>query len=160
MMDRDTVSGPKPALILGKGWRRRDLALLALLLPCPAFSAQPLDFRRLYKAFGVRGLVFSDEVALLKGREVTMAGFMAPPLKAESDFFVLTAEPMALCPFCQSDADWPIDIVVVRTRGVVRTLPFDREIIATGRLELGRAVDDGTGFVSQIRIVDAAISLR
>ena len=28
----------------------------------------------------------------------------------------LTREPMALCPFCQSDADWPADIVVVHLK--------------------------------------------
>ena len=38
---------------------------------------------------------------------------MAPPLKAEAAFFVLTREPVALCPFCQSDADWPDNILVV-----------------------------------------------
>lgn len=38
---------------------------------------------------------------------------MAPPLKAEAAFFVLTREPVALCPFCQSDTDWPDNILVV-----------------------------------------------
>jgi hypothetical protein len=38
---------------------------------------------------------------------------MAPPLKAEAAFFVLTEIPMSLCPFCSSDADWPDNIVVV-----------------------------------------------
>ena len=49
----------------------------------------------------------------LAGHRVRMQGFMAPPLKAEAKFFVLTERPMALCPFCSSDADWPPDIVVV-----------------------------------------------
>ena len=38
---------------------------------------------------------------------------MAPPLKAEAAFFVLTREPVARRPFCQSDADWPDNILVV-----------------------------------------------
>ena len=42
-----------------------------------------------------------------------MRGFMAPPLKAEAKFFVLTEIPMSICPFCSSDADWPDNIVVV-----------------------------------------------
>ena len=46
-----------------------------------------------------------------------MHGYMAPPLKPESRFFVLTREPLALCPFCQSDAEWPADIVVVYLEG-------------------------------------------
>ena len=56
---------------------------------------------------------FSEKVQHLNGKKVVIQGFMAPPLKAEADFFVLTREPVALCPFCQSDADWPDNILVV-----------------------------------------------
>ena len=31
---------------------------------------------------------------------------------AQGDFFVLTRSPVALCPFCDSDKDWPADIIV------------------------------------------------
>ena len=66
-----------------------------------------LTFDALYKSRGVRGLEFSDRLLALRGMTVAITGFMAPPLKAESTFFVLTSQPMAICPFCQSDADWP-----------------------------------------------------
>jgi hypothetical protein len=140
--------------------RRGAILLLAAVAASSISVAEtkPLAFQRLYKSFGVRGLVFSDEVVALNGAMVSMRGFMAPPLKAMSRFFVLTAEPMALCPFCQSDADWPVDIVVVKARSVVEAMAFDRLITVTGRLEVGSATDPDTGFVSQIRIVEASFT--
>ena len=80
---------------------------------------------------------------------------MAPPLKAESRFFVLTREPMAICPFCQSDADWPVDIVVVYLNRATPLVSGGEAVVVRGRLEVGSATDGETGFVSQIRIVDA-----
>jgi hypothetical protein len=84
-----------------------------------------------------------------------MQGFMAPPLKAEADFFVLTAIPMALCPFCSSDADWPADIVVVYLDKAQTFEQANRRIEVTGKLEIGSWTDPNTGFVSLLRIVDA-----
>ncbi|WP_367141968.1 hypothetical protein [Rhodoplanes sp.] len=115
----------------------------------------PLLFEQLYKSMGVRGLVFSDMVQALKGQPVAMRGYMAPPLKPESRFFVLTREPMALCPFCQSDADWPADIVVVYLDRTTPLLGGGEAVVVRGRLEVGSATDLETGFVSQLRIVDA-----
>lgn len=115
----------------------------------------PLTFGEIYKSFGVLGLEFSDKLTALAGGEVAMRGYMAPPLKPESDFFVLTREPLAICPFCQSDADWPLDIVVVYLRGAVPLAPAGTRLTVTGRLEVGSWTDPETGFVSQVRIVGA-----
>ena len=143
--------------------RRRALAALAAsgaaaaaLLGGPARAEiERISFGDLYKSFGVLGMEFSDRLVALRGREVAMRGFMAPPLRAESDFFVLTREPLALCPFCSSDADWPVDIVVVYLhRQETPTNPNER-IEASGTLEVGSWVDPESGFVSLIRIVDA-----
>src|SRR5690348_2930731 len=76
-------------------------------------SSPELTFEQLYDAVGVLGMTVSERVKQLSGQTVRMRGFMAPPLRAEAGFFVLTKIPMALCPFCSSDADWPSDIVVV-----------------------------------------------
>ncbi len=136
--------------------RRR--ALLGGLIASSSARAEgprPLRFEALYKSFGIRGLVFADEVVGLSGKPVAMTGFMAPPLKAESSFFVLTREPLALCPFCQSDADWPLDIVVVYLRRVAPLVDAGTRISVTGRLEAGSWTDPESGFVSQLRIVDA-----
>ncbi len=133
--------------------------LAVLLVPVLAGASDPsrLTFAELYKATGVLGLQFADEILALNGKAVSMRGYMAPPLKAEADFFVLTREPVALCPFCQSDADWPADIVVVYLRGDVTLTSNAERIEVTGTLEVGSKTDRKTGFVSQLRIVDARI---
>jgi hypothetical protein len=137
--------------------RRALLGGLALLpaLPARAAEAAPLLFEQLYKSFGVRGYEFSDVALRLKDRPVFMRGYMAPPLKPESTFFVLTRQPLALCPFCQSDADWPVDIVVVYLDHATALIGAGEAVVVSGRLEIGSWIDPETGFVSQIRIVDA-----
>jgi hypothetical protein len=112
-------------------------------------------FEQLYKSFGVRGYAFSDDLLALRGKQVVMRGYMAPPLKPESRFFVLTRQPLALCPFCQSDADWPADIVVVYLKNASPLVTGGERVVASGGLEVGSWVDPDTGFVSQVRIVDA-----
>ena len=93
---------------------KRRIVIAGLLASASARAQTPglLGFDGLYKSFGVRGLVFSDLVVALDRRPVRMAGYTAPPLKAESNFFVLTREPLALCPFCQS----PTPVIVDRCR--------------------------------------------
>lgn len=134
-----------------------SLILAAAAWPVVAGAADKagLSFNELYISRGVLGLEFSDKVKQLAGRPVAIRGFMAPPLKAEASFFVLTREPVALCPFCDSDADWPTDILVVY---LGREQPFvqsNRTIEVTGTLEVGSKVDSATGFVSRLRLVDA-----
>jgi hypothetical protein len=142
-------------------WTRRHFAVASLVVaafPATAVAetAVPLTFDGLYAEFGVRGMVFSDLVRGAAGHRVSLTGYMAPPLKAEATFFVLTREPLAICPFCQSDADWPSDIVVVRLADQTPMVSAGTRVIVTGRLEVGSATDPDTGFVSQLRIVDAA----
>jgi hypothetical protein len=147
---------------------RDAISRRALLLTAAASGVWPayaraetvptLGFGELYKSFGVLGLEFSDKLTSLKGRDVSMRGYMAPPLKPESDFFVLTREPLAICPFCQSDADWPLDIVVIYLKGAVPLAPAGSRLTVTGRLEVGSWTDPATGFVSQVRVVSAGVS--
>lgn len=111
-----------------------------------------LAFGEMYGAVSSLGIEFSDKLKAVEGRRVVMTGFMAPPLKPTIRFFVLTREPMSICPFCSSDADWPSDIVVVNLETPVESLPFDRPIRVTGKLALGTRVDEETGFVSLVRI--------
>lgn len=139
--------------------RRRLLAALgaAVLVPARATAApgSTLTFDELYSRFGVLGLTFSDKVKTLEGSPVTIRGFMAPPLKAEANFFVLTEVPVSICPFCSSDADWPDDIVVVY---LDRARTFEQAnglIEVNGTLEVGSWTDPETGFVSLLRVVGA-----
>ncbi|MEH2921866.1 hypothetical protein ACFFL1_11995 [Samsonia erythrinae] len=137
-------------------WSRALLALF-LLVAIPSVKAAPpeLSFDKLYASYGVLGLTFSDDVKTLSGKRVKMRGFMAPPLKAESQFFVLTKMPMALCPFCSSDADWPEDIVVVYLAKRQTFVQNNTMIEVEGVLEHGSWTDPETGFVSLLRLREA-----
>ena len=120
-------------------------------------NAASLDFSDMYSGASSEGLVFSDTLNSLNGSKVTMTGFMAPPLKPSINFFVLTETPMAVCPFCSTDADWPYNMVVVYVNGSVDALPYDQEVTVTGTLDLGSYMDGDTGFVSQVRLLDATV---
>ena len=141
--------------------RRKLLAALPCLVVAPPLRAAEdrLKFDDLYGTWSVTGLSFSARAKQLAGRTVTMEGFMAPPLKALSDFFVLTREPMSLCPFCSSDAEWPPDIVVAYCRLEAQPTAPNRLIVLNGTLELGSWTDPASGFVSQIRLRDASFRL-
>ena len=130
-------------------------ALALLATPTRAAVQDRLTFAGLYKSIGVRGMEFSDQVRQRAGQLVAIRGYMAPPLKAESRFFVLSSEPLALCPFCQSDADWPVDIVVIYLNRVMPLLSAGQRIDVEGRLELGSWQDPESGFVSLLRLVEA-----
>lgn len=126
-------------------------ALTGLLPVRSAFAATTVDFSDLYE----RQTVFSSLAESLNGSTVEMTGFMAPPLKAEATFFVLSRMPMSVCPFCESEADWPSDIVVVYTDDAISVVPFNSPIRVSGRLELGVYKDEAMGFVSRVRLVGA-----
>lgn len=111
-----------------------------------------LKFSELYGKVTVRGVEYSSKLKSLAGKQVTMAGFMAPPLKPKLDFFVLTREPMATCPFCTTAADWPADIVLVIMPDGKELEPSVRGLTVTGRLDIGVKKDEETGFVSLVRL--------
>jgi hypothetical protein len=131
---------------------------LVLIVLCGAAvlgsAAEDLTFGEMYTK-SVLGLSFSPKVKALAGKAVAVTGFMAPPLRLEGRFFVLTRQPVSLCPFCNTDADWPVDIIVVYLRSEDTFIQHSRPLQVTGRLELGSYTDQDTGFVSQARLVDA-----
>jgi hypothetical protein len=122
-----------------------------------AAAADGLAFVELYQAQTVRGLELSMKSRSLAGKPVQMLGYMAPPLKPEVEFFVLTRAPVALCPFCNSDADWPSDIVVIYPREREGWSQDGLPVAVSGTFEVGAKVDAKTGFVSLVRIVDATV---
>ena len=139
-----------PATILP----RRHLLLGGLslcLAGAPARAATRLVFSDLLRPDGE----FSETATRLAGQEVEMRGYMAPPLKSEINFFVLTKTPSAVCPFCDSAAAWPDDIVLVEMARPVRAIDYDRLIRVTGVLDIGERTDAATGFVSRVRVRDA-----
>jgi hypothetical protein len=151
--DRGVPRPSVPGIRIRAAW----LLLLLLLAASPALAADAprIGFADMYKSVGVLGMKFSDTLLALAGKPVAIRGYMAPPLKPEADFFVLTREPVSLCPFCQSDADWPADIIVVYLKGGSSLTSNLDPIEATGTLEIGSRTDPKTGFVSRLRLVEA-----
>ena len=136
--------------------RRRSLILsAAAALAAPALSRAAgggaLRMRDLYE----KNLDFSALAQRLEGERVRVEGFMAPPLDPGLPFFVLTKRPMAVCPFCESEADWPDDILAVYTKRALEPVSFNRRIEVEGQLELGGYEDPDIGFVSRVRLRDA-----
>jgi len=112
----------------------------------------PITFDEFYDGYSIReGLIMSDKLTSLDGQRVVMEGYMAPPLKPELDFFVLTRIRLAFCPFCSTAADWPDDIALVYLDGTVIAATLN-PVRISGRLEVGASVDQETGMVSLVRI--------
>ena len=135
---------------------RRSFLVLSpafLLLPRAA-AAQDDGSIRLRDLYN-RDMTFSDLALANEGQRIDVDGFMAPPLKAESTFFVLTKMPMAVCPFCEPGQTWPDDILAVYARRVVDVIPFNVPMRASGILEMGDYTDPELGFYSRVRLSDA-----
>jgi hypothetical protein len=130
---------------------RRVLLAAVGLAPFTARSAQAAE-RIAIAELWAAGSEFSQRAKELAGKAVELRGYMAPPLKPEVDFFVLTTLPMAVCPFCDNAAAWPEDIVLIFLDRPVRAIPYDRLISVTGTLQIGTATDAATGFVSRVRL--------
>lgn len=123
----------------------------AELAPAHAMETE-LKFSELYET----GVTLSLKAKSLAGQRIVMLGFMAPPLKVEASFFVLTGVPMAVCPFCDSQMDWPNNIALVKTPEQVEFISFNKRIRVEGLLETGFVKDEVTGFVSFVRLLDAS----
>ncbi|MGL4967660.1 MAG: hypothetical protein ACRC67_40965 [Inquilinus sp.] len=113
---------------------------------------------RMFQLYG-RDMSFSLKAQTLAGTRVSIQGFMAPHLKVDSDFFILSNAPVETCPFCASEGDWIDSIVFVRMREREEAVDPGALIVAAGTLEIGPATDAATGFVSRVRLVDATFEL-
>jgi hypothetical protein len=137
---------------------RRRLLLAAcaaggvVALARPGFALPQIKLRDIYG----KGAVFSEQALALADQVVEIQGFMAPPLKPDAAFFVLTKRPMAVCPFCDNELDWPQDIVLVRLASPQDWVDFNLPIRVAGTLSLGTEIDPETGFVSRVRLLDAS----
>ncbi len=138
---------------------RRTLLLAGAAVPfATSASAAAPEGPVALRDFYMRDGSFSDFARSAEGTRITVEGFMAPPLKAEANFFVLTKIPMSVCPFCNSASEWPDDILAVYTKRVVDVVPFNKKIETRGILELGEYKDPQTGFVSLVRLADSTYS--
>jgi hypothetical protein len=131
-----------------------------------AFAGLPLLSRATFAADRIRMFElyeddqsFSKRAYELQGKTVEIQGFMAPHLKIASDFFILSNTPVETCPFCASEGDWIDGIVFVRMKNRGEAINPGRVINTVGRLEIGPETDAETGFVSKVRLIDAAVRL-
>ncbi len=127
------------------------IATLVLGVTTPALTAQRVRMFELYNDDND----FTPLAKELNGKRISMQGFMAPHLKVDSDFFILSNTPVDTCPFCASEADWIDSIVFVRMRRRQEAVDLGAVIMVEGRLEIGPATDPDTGFVSKVRLTDA-----
>ena len=136
------------------GISRRSILALALTAPFAgaARAAESVTFPDI----AIANDQFTEKAKRLAGKSVEMRGYMAPPLKPEIEFFVLTSLPTAICPFCDAAASWPDDIVLIFMGRPIRALAYDRLIKVTGKLEIGTDTDEVTGFVSRVRLRDSS----
>jgi hypothetical protein len=119
------------------------------------FDTNPVKIRfdEFYSGQSIRGgVILSDKLVALDGKDVMIEGYMAPPLKPALDFFVLTRERLSFCPFCSSAADWPIDIALAYMPEGKTTLATIDPIRITARLEVGVSQDFETGMYSLVRL--------
>lgn len=130
---------------------RRIVVGLALVTPFASRRAHAAD-RVTFADFWSESAEFSQRAEELAGKTVEMRGYMAPPLKPEVEFYVLTSTPMATCPFCDSEATWPQDIALVMLTRPLKAQAYNRAISVTGILDIGTQTDEKTGFVSRVRL--------
>lgn len=102
-----------------------------------------------------KDMAFSETANKLAGTEVEIQGFMAPHLKVDSHFFVLSNQPVDTCPFCESEDDWLDTIIFVVMREKQEAINPGILIWTRGILDIGPATDAETGFVSRVRLLDA-----
>ena len=122
-----------------------------------AGAADPdIRFDQFYAGTGAN-MKFSPAAQALAGKRVRVAGYAAPPYRAEAGFFVLTSAPTHICPYCIAQPDWPIDVVVVYPRGGVAGPGGTSLVTVAGKLELGSKPDPESGLASHVRLVDAVI---
>ncbi len=116
-------------------------------------SPVPIRFDEFYDGFDMRrGLLLSQKLLSLDGQRVVMEGYMAPPLKPELDFFVLTRIRLQFCPFCSTAGEWPDDIALVYMPEGQTTFALTEPVRIIGTMEIGIAVDAETGMVSLVRL--------
>jgi hypothetical protein len=130
---------------------RRSLVGLAVVAPFATRKARAAD-RVTFADLWSEGAEFSERAKVLAGQTVEMHGYMAPPLKPEVEFYVLTSTPMATCPFCDSEATWPQDIVLVMLPRPGSPQSYRRPLTVSGLLDIGTQTDEKTGFVSRVRL--------
>jgi len=115
-----------------------------------------LSFDDLFATTGLFGIEFTPQADALAGQPVRMGGYMSPSMQPEAGYFVLSRAPLPNCPFCDTSASWPDDIVLVMLR--VPGADIDHpttHIQVSGVLALGETVPPEPGLIASVRLTDA-----
>ena len=116
-----------------------------------------IRYDQFYVGNNVQAPEFSQLAKSLAGKRVRVSAYVAIPFRAEAEFMMLTRSSMHICPYCNSDNNWPVDIIVAYTKGVIPTPDPSKQVIVTGVLEIGEKLDTITGMVSQLRLMNATV---
>jgi hypothetical protein len=155
-----------PNFLIGSAMFRKLIVIVLLAAWClpveSAFAAddnaaREIRFDQFYSGSGSQGPEFSPLARALAGKRVRITAYAAAPFRAEAEFMMLTRSSMHVCPNCNSDNNWPVDIIVAYTKGVIAAPNPTTQISVTGTLELGAKLDPVTGMVSQLRLVDSVV---
>jgi hypothetical protein len=104
------------------------------------------------------GLEYSPKVRKLIGQRVRVEGFLAPHQGGRAaPFLVLSAQPVVGCPHCLGAMDLPGDSLVAYFAGMPGLADTGVPVAIEGVLDIGSRTDARTGFVSTVRLLDAAL---
>jgi len=120
-------------------------------------NVREISFDQFYIGNSTQAPDFSPLARSLAGKRVRISAYVATPFRAEAEFLMLTRSSMHICPYCNSDNSWPVDIIVAYTKGIIPAPNPAKPVIVTGVLEIGEKLDATTGMVSQLRLMDATI---
>ena len=104
-------------------------------------------------------LSFADSASIetiqgLKGKTVTLTGYMATLSPLEGDYIYLMNLPFQSCPFCVPNTQQLTNTMAVYAAKNTKFDYTDRPVKITGKMEVGEFTDD-YGYAYNYRIVDA-----
>ncbi len=130
---------------------------LGAVVAASGSNVREISFDQFYIGSSVQPPEFSPLAKSLAGKRVRISAYVAAPFRAEAEFLMLTRVSMHICPYCNSDNNWPVDIIVAYTRGIIPAPNSAKPVIVTGVLEIGEKLDAVTGMVGQLRLIDATV---
>ena len=142
---------------------RREFLLAGIsAFACAVFAgaaraAAPLiDLAALYEKPDLPGIDYAPALRGEAGKRVRVTGFIAKHSSPEAELFIVTTLPGFRCPHCVG-GDLPADSVVAYFEGGLPRAALDGKVTIEGVLDLGARTDPKSGFVSAIRLRNAAI---
>ena len=122
-------------------------------------ATRALSLESLYGNPDMPGVDYRPKVLELAGQKVAVKGYVVPHTGDQAaPFMVVSAEPLIGCPHCLASLDLPADSVIAYFKTAPKLADIGLPVTVEGTLELGSRADAKTGFVSAIRLVEAAVA--